>query len=78
MKDKPLKRLTQTEQWCDYELLSVVAGLMIEDGRSVHVPLKDFGSIMIITPAGGFTSLNDLAALMLYIADYLENIENYK
>lgn len=78
MKEKPLTNFSPADQWCDYELLSVVAGLLKQDGRSVHIPLKSFGSIMITTPAGGFTDLKDLAELMLYIADHLEDIRLYK
>lgn len=78
MKEKPLTTFDAAEQWCDYELLSTVATLLEQDGRAVHIPLKSFGSIMITTPAGGFTLLKDLAAMMRHIADHLEDERMYK
>lgn len=75
---KPLTIFDTAEQWCDYELMGTVAHLLEQDGRSVHIPAMSFGSIYLTTPAGGFTSLKDLAAMMRHIADHLEDTRMYK
>jgi len=66
------------EDWVDYELLSEAAALIVKDKRSVHLrSLMNLRSIMIITPAGGPTSMKELGEAIRYIADTLENVDNY-
>lgn len=82
--NKPLTSFDAAQQWCDYELLSTVAHLLRTEYEArrnnglVKIPDFNTRSIMIVTQSGDYVSLNDLAKLLLHIADHLENADNYK